>query len=150
MSNYAKRSEKCRSGSSAGIPQRRHFWGAFLWFIHPAELISGVAASDKQTQGSKLIKNGEVNSAPSEEMKFSQISRGFALKTSCFTPEWMIYKNRVFKVPQSLTHNLDYHHYHQYSYVSQEGLEIIFDQFHLTQLQVQAVNWPAVLAGHFG
>lgn len=37
-------------------------------FIRPAELISGVAASDKQTRGSKLIKNGEVNSAPSEEM----------------------------------------------------------------------------------
>lgn len=42
-------------------------------FIRPAELISGVAASDKQTRGSKLIKNGEVNSAPSEEMEFSQM-----------------------------------------------------------------------------
>lgn len=30
--------------------------------------------------GSKLIKNGEVNSAHSEEMEFSQISRGFASK----------------------------------------------------------------------
>lgn len=42
-------------------------------FIRQAELICAVGASDKQTRGSKLIKYGEVNSAPSEEMEFSQM-----------------------------------------------------------------------------
>lgn len=97
-SNYAKSSEKCRSGSSAGVPQRRHFWGAFLWFIHPVELISSVAASDKQTRGSKLIKNGEVNSAPSEEIKFFPIS---SLQSLTVSP----------------TYNLYNHPYHHISYV---------------------------------
>lgn len=74
-------------------------------FIRPSSS-AAVAATDKQTRGSKLIKNGGVNSAPAEEMKFSQISRGFALKSSCFTSEWMIYKNGVFKEPLSLTHSV--------------------------------------------
>lgn len=88
----------------------------------------GVAASDKQTRGSKLIKNGEVNSAPAEEMKFSQISRGLALKSSCFSAGWMIYKNGVFqRATVSHTYNLyHHHHYHHYSHTSQEGLEVNF------------------------
>lgn len=126
MSNYAKSSEKCRSGFSAGAPQRRHFWGAFLWFIHLDELFSGVAALDKQTWGSKLIKNGEENSAPSEEMEFSQIS------------PWMkdLQKQSFQSATASHTYNLYNDHCFHYFYVSQKGLEIDFDQFYLTQLQV--------------
>lgn len=40
-------------------------------FIRPSS-----SAADKQTRASKLIKNGEVNSAPSEETEFSRMFGG--------------------------------------------------------------------------
>lgn len=104
-------------------------------FIRPAELISGVAASDKQTRGSKLIKNGEVNSAPSEEMEFSQMG-GFALKTSRSPPPPRLncLQKVIFKVSQPHTNRLYCDYYS--CYLSHEGFRIIFIQFSLRHLQL--------------